>query len=267
MEPRQMKTPKILLMSLSVTVILINLSSGLSLTTLTLPSMTRHVIQQQSKRPFHYPSTPRCRRIHNQNAGDVPSAAVHTTTALLTTPIFHMGHSHAHHHHDHDDNNDTKNQLTPTQRAQKRLRRIALWVFCALAILGPKCMATPRVPIQRADWMTVAISIVALSSTDTLRRNLVLYWHKLQGFGSAIAKHSSSPSSLSSRGTNNKLLSKTTTTTTSKSNVLYALKNLNNKDGNVRDTLDADRVTWVGVVINIVLSVGKFVVGVQQNSS
>jgi hypothetical protein len=266
MEPRQMKTPKILWMSISVTVLLINLSSGLSLTTLTLPSMTRRIIQQQSKRSFQYPSTSRCRRIHKQNNAAIPGDSVHSATALLTTPIFHMGHSHAHHHHDHNDNNDTKNQLTPTQRAQKRLRRIALWVFCALAILGPKCMASPRVPIQRADWMTVAISIVALSSTDTLRRNLVLYWHKLQGFGSAIAKHSSSPSSLSSRGTN-KLLSKTTTTTTSKSNVLYALKNLNNKDGNVRDTLDADRVTWVGVVINIVLSVGKFVVGVQQNSS
>lgn len=261
-----MKTPRLLRMSLSVTVILINLSNGLSLTTLMLPSMTRRIIQHKSNRPFHHSWTPRCRRIPNQYNADIASSSVHTGTALLTTPIFHIGHSHAHHHHDHNDNNDTKNQLTPTQRAQKRMRRIALWVFCALAILGPKCMATPRVPIQRADWMTVAISIVALSSTDTLRRNLVLYWHKLQGFGSAIAKHSSSPSSLPSRGTN-KLLSKTTTTTTSKSNVLYALKNLNNKDGNVRDTLDADRVTWVGVVINIVLSVGKFVVGVQQNSS
>lgn len=210
-----------------------------------------------------------------QKATSTGSCQRQSTTALLTTPIFHMGHSHAHHHHDHHHNHkDEVNQdsLSPAQRKQRWSRRIAMWIFCALATLGPKSIANPRIPIQRADWMTFIISVAALSSTDTLRRNLVLYWQKIRGFGNAIAKHSSSSSPSSSATTTSStsgltmknLFSKSTSPSSSKSNVLYALKTIND---DIRDTSDADRVTWIGVVINIILSVGKFLIGIQQNSS
>jgi len=241
---------------LSMTIFFSSLTTGLSFTKSTIPS-----IQQPVRISPHHNGLTRSDK--DQCLGTRTTSA----SALLTTPVFHMGHSHVHHHHhDHKDDHNTVDKLTPAQRTQRRLRRMAMSLFCALAILGPKAMATPRIPIQRADWMTLVISIVGLCSADTLRRNMVLYWQKLKGFGSAIAKHSSSsPSSTSytSSGGTKKMFSKTTTT--SKSNVLYALKNTNSND--IRDTSEADRVTWVGVFINIVLSIGKFVIGVQQNSS
>ena len=236
---------------LSMTILFNSLSMSLSFTTSKIP-----MIQQ----PFRI--TPHNNALSQNDK--VPNGSRSTSaSALLTTPVFHMGHSHAHHH-DHKDDHNTVNTLTPAQRTQRRLRRMAMSLFCALAILGPKAMATPRIPIQRTDWMTLVISIVGLCSADTLRRNMVLYWQKLKGFGYAIAKHSSSSPSMTSSTSTNKIFSKTTTTS-SKSNVLYALKNTNSND--IRDTSEADRVTWVGVVINIVLSIGKFVIGVQQNSS
>ena len=240
------------------TILFNSLSIGRSFSTSKIPIIQQH---------YHLQITPRHSGLAQNDKDPLGTRSSRSASALLTTPIFHMGHSHAHHNHK-DDHDSTVDPLTPAQRSQRRLRRMAMSLFCALAILGPKVWATPRIPIQRADWMTLAISIVGLCSTDTLRRNLVLYWQKLKGFGYAIAKHSpSSPSmtsSASSSGGINKLFSKTSTTS-SKSNVLYALKNTNSN--NIRDTSDADRVTWVGVFINIVLSIGKFVIGVQQNSS
>jgi cation transport ATPase len=224
----------------TLTLLLNGLSLSLSLTTLNTWCATTH-------RPFRYFYSP----------------TTHSPTALLTTPIFHMGHSHAHHHNHKKDSNDNTKLLTQAQKTQKRLRRVALWIFCAMAIVGPKRLAHPfslPTSIPRSDWMTLIISIVALSSADTLRRNFMQYWHKLQGLWNAIAKHSSSPPESSS----SKRLSKTI----AKSNVMYALSQ-QQPSGNVvtRDTSDADRVTWIGVVINVVLSIGKLMIGVQQHSS
>lgn len=199
------------------------------------------------------------------------STTTTSRTALLTTPLLHMGHSHAHHHHHQNEEKDnttttSKPLLTTAQKAQRFRRRVALWMFCLVAILGPKLLGRKQA-LQQSDGVVLIISILALSSADTLRRNLLYYWQKVQSFGQAIMKHSSSSNTKHS----------------SKSNVLQALSNTNNNnhdnnDGGtsssssaattaMRDTTEADRVTWIGVVINIVLSVGKLVVGVTQHSS
>jgi len=169
-----------------------------------------------------------------------------------------MGHSHAHHHHHHDhghvvhqDSTRQKLDLSPKQRAQQirrqRRRRFALSLFCALATVASK-MIQQR-PFQKTDWLIMTLSIVALSSADKVKRNLLEYFQKLRGLGDAIAKHSGgSPSHIQ--------------TSSAKYNSVSFLASQPQID-----TTAADRVTWIGVVINIVLSVGKLAVGITQHSS
>ncbi len=176
-----------------------------------------------------------------------------STSLAMSPPIFHMGHSHAHHDYDHDQNHDpnvrSKSRVSPKQKAQKirrqRRRRFALSLFCALATVASK-MIQQR-PFQKIDWIIMTLSIVALSSADKIRRNLLEYFQKLRGLGDAIAKHSGGNQSQS------------TSVLTNSISFLPSQPQL--------DTTSADRVTWIGVVINILLSVGKLTVGITQHSS
>lgn len=94
----------------------------------------------------------------------------------------------------------------------------------------------------------MTLSIVALSSADKIKRNLIEYLQKIRGLGDAIAKHS---------GRNQ---GQSTTANT----ISYLASPASRSQ---LDTTEADRVTWIGVVINVILSVGKLTVGIMQNSS
>jgi cation diffusion facilitator family transporter len=148
-----------------------------------------------------------------------------------------MGHSHSHHHHhDHTDRQDEKIIYTPEQKRQQKRRRIALWTFCWLATCGSSMMM--KRSISKADWLAFGATSIVLSSADKLRRYLWVSINKLIKFKDGIVKHSP--------GNGKTIIS---------SQKLQ------------EDAKRADRVTWIGVVVNMLLSIGKLSVGVTQHSS
>ena len=179
------------------------------------------------------------------------------TALAMSPPIWHLGHSHAHHQHDHIHQHvdgpatvstlsNVASQQKVQQDARQRRRRFALWLFCALATASSKLIQ--RRPFQRTDWIIMALTIVALSSADKIKRNLVEYLQKIRGLGDAIAKHS---------GRNQ---GQSTTANT----ISYLASSASRSQ---LDTTEADRVTWIGVAVNVLLSAGKLAVGILQHSS
>lgn len=165
--------------------------------------------------------------------------------------MFHLGHSHAHNDHvHHHDQVPPRSNVSSKQKAQQirrqRRRRFALSIFCALATVASK-MIQQR-PFQKTDWLVMTLSIVAVSSADKVRRNLLNYFQKLRGLGDAIAKHSGGNHRSKSASSSSISFLSSSPQTTGKSN-------------------EADRVTWIGVVINVLLSAGKLAVGITQHSS
>jgi len=148
-----------------------------------------------------------------------------------------MGHSHSHHHHhDHtdDDNDDSDNNKVGGKRRNaihKRRRKIALFVFAAMAILGPPLVRTRT--LGRPDIAAFVATSTCLTFFDAVRKEVKYAISKIKNFKDGIVKHS--------------------TPITAK----YFFRNEN----------AADRVTLLGGIINLVLSLGKFAVGVTCHSS
>ena len=159
----------------------------------------------------------------------------------LLPPLQHMGHSHSHHHH--HDHSSTSTPLTPTKQRQRIRRRIALLLFCALATCGPPLIK--RHSLKSQDVLAFVVSSLAITSSEKIRRTIVGYVEKLKGLRDGIIKHSGGGSSSSS------------------SSRLYQ-KQLRHS---VQDTTAADRVTWIGVVVNLLLSGGKLFAGIVAHSS
>mmetsp|Transcript_14893 Transcript_14893/g.21059 ORF Transcript_14893/g.21059 Transcript_14893/m.21059 type:complete len:638 (+) Transcript_14893:168-2081(+) len=158
---------------------------------------------------------------------------LHTSSARSSTLSMHMGHSHSHHHH--HDHNDNDNEVASGGRKRlaihKRRRKIALFVFAAMAILGPPLARTRT--LGRADVAAFVVTSTCLTFFDAVRKEVKYAINKIKNFKDGILKHS--------------------TPITAK----YFFRNEN----------AADRVTLLGGIINLVLSLGKFVVGVTCHSS
>jgi hypothetical protein len=149
----------------------------------------------------------------------------------------HMGHSHSHHHHHHHDHKTEKTvPLDPSAVASKRLRRAASLLFCAVATLGSRLGR--RKAIRQADIAAFVISSVVLASADTIRREIVTIVQKVKKLRDGFIKHSN-----------------------------FEWNSKNPLDYFFRNKNEADRVTWIGVIVNLILSAGKFVVGVTCHSS
>lgn len=113
----------------------------------------------------------------------------------------HMGHSHSHHHHHHDhDNHDDQtavalpsNSPQQQQRQQKiRLyRRIGMFLFCALAILGPPYWKHRA--LTEADVAAFSATVALLLAVDPVRRQIKLVLRKLRDWSRGISRHASSP--------------------------------------------------------------------------
>ena len=147
----------------------------------------------------------------------------------------HFGHSHSHHHHDHDQ--VSQPPAPPTTPAGKFLRfitrRTARIAFAAIAILGPALVRNRR--LSRSDVGIFALTSTVLTLADGVRREVIRIVSKIQALRDGMAKHSTplvDPREIFKNGESS-----------------------------------ADRVTLLGVVINLLLSVGKAVVGVTCHSS
>ena len=157
----------------------------------------------------------------------------------------HMGHSHSHnHHHNHESENTIKQQPTITikpttvrgkilHQISKRGKAISI-IFAAAATLLPVLLFRQR-RINRTDVVLFAITSTAISLVDKIRSETKYLLDKAKGIRDGLKKHA--PPKISAQK--------------------YLFQNDN----------AADRVTLVGVVVNLLLSVGKGVVGLNCHSS
>jgi hypothetical protein len=164
----------------------------------------------------------------------VPSPIASTSTRTRTTTLsMHMGHSHSHHQHEQASTSTPKD---PALQARQRRRRAAMFVFCLLATLGPRVLRSKV--LRPKDWVAFWGTSLTLLSADKIRKEVELVIHKLKNLRDGVAKHSTPLGGAMPMAQ-------------------YLFNNPN----------AADRVTLIGVVINLVLSAGKFTVGVSCHSS
>jgi len=153
----------------------------------------------------------------------------------------HMGHSHSHHHHhDHKAEEKVKSLPTPTtlrgkilHQFSRRGKTISI-LFAAAATLLPMVLFRHR-NINRTDIALFAITSTVLSFADKMRRETKYFFKRAKGIRDGLIKHA--PPQLNP------------------SKFLFQNDNA------------ADRVTLVGVVVNLLLSVGKGFIGLTCNSS
>lgn len=164
----------------------------------------------------------------------VQSVSVPLSLCESSSVLFHMGHSHGHHHH-HEiiEDKEMATKLSPKIMRQRNRRRLALVLFCWFATCFPPLLKH-RI-IAKHNWLAFLGTSVVLTSAEKLRRSVRNSIQRFSEFKDGIVKHA--PQS----------------------------KNTNLKFQN--DAKEADRVTWIGVVVNLLLSVGKLLVGVTSHSS
>jgi cation diffusion facilitator family transporter len=135
---------------------------------------------------------------------------------------------HNHHHHEHA----LPTTTDPTTVARKRLRLAASFVFSAFATLGARLVL--RKSLRTLDYVAFAAVVSVLCSADTVRRKILGVTNKVKLLRQTMQKHS-----------------------TPGFNMEYMMQTNNS----------ADRVTVLGVVVNLILSVGKFAIGTTCHSS
>lgn len=157
----------------------------------------------------------------------------------------HLGHSHSHHHHhthdhSHSHSHSKQNQIKPTtirgkilHQISKRGKAISI-IFAAAATLLPVLLFKQR-RINRTDVALFAVTSTVLSFTDKVRSETKYILHKVQGFRDGLRKHT--PKTISA--------------------TKYLFQNDN----------AADRVTFVGAAVNLLLSLGKGIIGITCHSS
>jgi cation diffusion facilitator family transporter len=159
---------------------------------------------------------------------------VSTSTRRSSGLSMHMGHSHGHNQHSHEE--ERKVEEVPTTfmghvRALPR-RRMTRVLFCGLAILIPALVRNKG--IKAADWALFGLTSAILGFADATRREIKGAISRANQMRMGILKHAPTGDSLSN---------------------IWRKENA------------ADRVTLVGVVINLFLSIGKFGVGISCHSS
>eukprot|EP00980_Cylindrotheca_fusiformis_P013060 scaffold3270_cov103-Cylindrotheca_fusiformis.AAC.2 len=189
--------------------------------------------------------------------------------SFSSTRLYHMGHSHDHHHQHHAASTTTtttgkSSSLTPKQKLR---RRIVIFVVCWCATCGISLLrfqGTRR--LQKSDWWTFGITSITLCSADRIRKSFQSQFDKLNQFKNQIVKHApqqqqqSTTTTTTTNGGND-----TSTTTTAASN--HQQQDVQQQQQQQQNAREADRVTWFGVGINLILSIGKLFFGMTQHSS
>jgi hypothetical protein len=166
-----------------------------------------------------------------------------------------MGHSHSHHHLHHQEGRDA-NKIAAEKITQttKWIRRLATWLCCWMATCGMTLMKHKS--LTGTDWIAFGVSSVVISSANKVQRAFSKAISRFQKLKEGVVKHSSFPmnNNIGKGNSENRNSDRLRTTT---AQAVAAIQN----------TEEADRVTWMGVIINLVLSIGKLVVGIAQNSA
>lgn len=178
----------------------------------------------------------------------------------------HMGHSHAHHHHHHHRQEQQQQQQPKTigGHVLKFSRRpVARVVFAALVVFVPALIRRLNrgVPLpllfKRTDVAAFLGISASLSFTDAIRREVQRILDRVNDWRHGFLKHAP----------------KMELGTPSAKRMFFPNANADadedndSKNSAVRREQAADRVTLLGVLTNVVLSVGKLVVGVTCHSS
>jgi cation diffusion facilitator family transporter len=166
-----------------------------------------------------------------------------TRSSRSSSRLYHMGHSHS--HHDHGHSSTTNNNKSKTFNKKRIVRRLAIVLLCWIATCGTKLLQTSK--LTQNDWISFVVTSVALTSADNIKKALERSVDNFRQFVDGIRKHSSSSAAL----TDNQLQQQQQ----HHDSIIYA------------DTSDADRVTWIGVWVNLFLSVGKLAIGITSHSS
>ncbi|OEU07295.1 Cation_efflux-domain-containing protein, partial [Fragilariopsis cylindrus CCMP1102] len=146
----------------------------------------------------------------------------------------HMGHSHSHHDHGRSSSSSTNNNnKSKTYNKQERMvRRLAIVLVCWIATCGTKLFQAAK--LTQNDWISFVVTSVALTSADNIKK---AFERSVDNFH------------------NNQLQQQQQQQQQYHDNVFNG------------DTSEADRVTWIGVWVNLFLSVGKLAIGITSHSS
>lgn len=163
-----------------------------------------------------------------------------------------MGHSHSHHdHHSHSHDHATARPLD----RKRILHRLALVLCCWVATCGTKLLHTAAnrgiaVGLSQSDWISFVVTSVALTSANKIKTTIQKSVDNFREFVRGIRKHSS-PSENHTQEDNNS----------------FRYQQHHHPQTLASDKADADRVTWIGVAVNLLLSVGKLGAGITAHSS
>ena len=159
----------------------------------------------------------------------------------------HGGHSHSHHHHHHH-NHDRKEETKPFQWKQVRLSRRAVSriLFSALATLVPPLLFRHQRPLRyriaNVDVAAFLITSTTLNLSQKLKHQIQNMITNAKRLRDGVVKHTAPKGgqNVGRRGAPTKFFFS------------------NNA---------ADRVTYLGVLVNLILSIGKAIVGVTCHSA
>jgi len=181
-------------------------------------------------------------RIHKFNKAKQNSSILGRKSACASLRM-HMGHSHSHHHHSHDSRDISKSQSRPKpstlrgkifrQFSYPYRRLAACFLFATLAVGSPILLRQRR--ITTTDAAIFFFTAASLSISDKIRLEVRDLLQRVKRLRDGFIKNTSP-------------LIHTT-------KFSFNLKN------------DAERVTFIGVIVNLVLSVGKAVIGIKCHSS
>uniref|UniRef100_A0A7S4AQI6 EF-hand domain-containing protein n=1 Tax=Pseudo-nitzschia australis TaxID=44445 RepID=A0A7S4AQI6_9STRA len=213
---------------------------------------------------------------------EVVSPASASSHPPSSTALYHMGHSHSHahtHSHNHDDDHDHSKESRVFDR-QRLIRKLALVLFCWVATCGTKLVqtaansnvnvnvngATRFVGLAQSDWISFVVTSVALTSANKITRAIQQSVDNFRQFVNGIRKHSST-----------KMAMEMNTNTEASHGHGHGHGHDHSHAQNQQhhqqalasavDKAEADRVTWIGVAVNLLLSVGKLGIGITSHSS
>eukprot|EP00531_Pseudo-nitzschia_arenysensis_P009685 CAMPEP_0116132246 /NCGR_PEP_ID=MMETSP0329-20121206/9445_1 /TAXON_ID=697910 /ORGANISM="Pseudo-nitzschia arenysensis, Strain B593" /LENGTH=712 /DNA_ID=CAMNT_0003626747 /DNA_START=194 /DNA_END=2332 /DNA_ORIENTATION=+ len=166
-----------------------------------------------------------------------------------STTLYHMGHSHSHHDHHHSHDHDHAEPKVFSK--QRVIRRLALILFCWVATCGTKLVQTATnangasrfTGLTKSDWISFVVTTFALTSARKVTSAVQQSVENLRNFADGIRKHSSA------------------------TEMQEDYQDEYHTQALAADKADADRVTWIGVAVNLLLSVGKLGVGITAHSS